>query len=516
MKNKYKLILGLLLAAPLSQTVAVDWPTWGRDNTRNFYSPESGIVGDFEPGKFKRRTEDVDLTTAKNVKWVAKLGSQAYGNTTVAGGKIYVGTNNETPRDLKHKGDRGVVYCFDEKTGQFLWQLVVPKLGAGKVSDWEFLGICSSPAIEGNRVYLVSNRCEILCLDTEGLANGNDGIFQEEGEYLAGTGNPPMEPSATDADIIWRFDMREELGVFPHNIASSSVLIMGDKIVATTSNGQDWSHLNIPNESAPCLVVLDKETGMLAGEEASGISENLMHCNWSSPSFGSISGQKTIVFGAGDGLCYGFDPVTVKDEDGFDILKELWRIDAVPAAYKEHKYPHHDGPSEIISTPVVYKNHVYVAIGQDPEHGEGVGNLICIDPTKGSGDLTGKEIWSYKGLHRTISTPSIDPKTDLLFIGDYSGFVYCLDAKTGEEYWKYDMKAHMWGSTLVADGKVFIGDEDGDFVIIPAIKNPERDARGRVKPSFETYFPAPVYSTPIVANGVLYVATQSHLYAIAK
>ena len=54
------------------------------------------------------------MDTTTNVKWVAKLGSQAYGNTTVSNGKVYVGTNNESPRDERHIGDRGIVYCLDE------------------------------------------------------------------------------------------------------------------------------------------------------------------------------------------------------------------------------------------------------------------------------------------------------------------------------------------------------------------------------------------------------------------
>ena len=80
-------------------------------------------------------------------------------------GKVLVGTNNESPRDPKQKGDRGVLMCFDEKTGDFLWQLIVPKLGAGKVSDWEYVGLCSSPVVEGNRMWLVTNRGELACLD---------------------------------------------------------------------------------------------------------------------------------------------------------------------------------------------------------------------------------------------------------------------------------------------------------------------------------------------------------------
>src|SRR5215510_7463350 len=118
---------------------------WGGTPDRNMVSSMKGLPGEW------------DIKTKKNVKWVAKLGSQAYGNPVVAGGKVFVGTNNESPRNPREKGDRGILMCFDEKTGNLLWQLVVPKLGTGKVSDWEFLGICSSPAVEGDRVYLCTN-----------------------------------------------------------------------------------------------------------------------------------------------------------------------------------------------------------------------------------------------------------------------------------------------------------------------------------------------------------------------
>ena len=156
-----------------------------------------------------------------------------------------------------------------------------------------------------------------------------------------------------------------------------------------------------------------------------------------------------------------------------------------------------EGVSEINATPVFYKNRVYVAAGQDPEHGEGVGRLVCIDPTK-TGDITKTGvIWEYRGIKRSISTCSIDPNTGLLFIADFSGFVHCLDAETGKVQWVHDMKAHMWGSTLVADGKVYVGDEDGDFAVLAADRT--------LKVISETNLGAPVYSTAIVANGTMYV-----------
>jgi outer membrane protein assembly factor BamB len=164
---------------------------------------------------------------------------------------------------------------------------------------------------------------------------------------------------------------------------------------------------------------------------------------------------------------------------------------------------------------VLYKNRIYVAVGQDPEHGEGVGNLVCIDATK-TGDVTKTGIlWQYKKIHRSISTVSIDPETGLLFVGDFSGFVHCLDAEKGTAYWVHDMKAHMWGSTLLADGKVYVGDEDGDLVVLAASKEKSilsrmsLDGREQDGPNLG----APVYSTPVVANGVIYIASNTHLYA---
>src|SRR5438046_4557945 len=208
------LIFLLLLICPAMP--AQDWPRWGgNDPGRNMYSPAKGLPDRFDPGKPKSGTEDIDLQTTKNVKWVAKLGSQAYGNVVVAGGKVFIGTNNENPRDPQHEGDRSILLCLDEKTGEFLWQLVVPKLASGKVNDWEGLGLLSSRCVEGNRVHLVTTHREVICLDTEGMATGNDGPFMDEAKYVVkDTGKPPAKIGPKDADIIWKHDMQDALGVF--------------------------------------------------------------------------------------------------------------------------------------------------------------------------------------------------------------------------------------------------------------------------------------------------------------
>jgi outer membrane protein assembly factor BamB len=494
----------LLLLALCPALQAKDWPMWGGTPGRNMVADAKNLPADIHPGTINPENETVDLAEAKNVLWVAKLGSQTYGNPVVGGGKVLVGTNNESPRDPSQKGDRGNLMCFDEKTGEFLWQLIVPKLGAGKVSDWEFVGLCSSPAIVGDKAYVITNRAEIMCLDLKGMANGNDGPFNDEAKYM--TADPASLIAIGDkhADIIWSFDMREELGTFPHNVSSCSPLVVNGVVYTATSNGMDWSHTNIPAPLAPALVAVDAETGKLRGEEMSGVTERVLHASWSSPTLAKVDDKEILLWGGGDGFAYGFDPKPVRnEEEDLDVLKELWKADANPPEYRKKdgepvKYATFRGPSEVIGTFVYEDGLAYVVIGQDPEHGDGVGMLSCFNPA------TGKLVWTYKEIGRSISTPSV--KDGLIYIAEYDGDLHCLDAKTGKAHWVHETQSRIWGSTIVADGKVFLPTEDGDLHVLAA---------GREKSVLSTVnFGAPVYSSPIVSNDVLFVATMTHLYAI--
>lgn len=493
-----------------------DWPAWGgSDPGRNMYSPAKGIPAKFEPGTFKKNSEEIDMATTKNVRWIAKLGSQTYGNAVVAYGVAYIGTNNAGARDPRFKDDKSVLLALDEKNGDLKWQFTVPKLAAGKVNDWEYLGFLSAPFVDGNTLYAVTTRCEVVALDSAGQANGNDGPFKDEGQYIPGPAKPKVEVTPKDGDLLWRFDMMDELGVFPHNASNCSPLVLEDKVFVCTSNGQDWSHVTIPAPQAPSFIVLDKKTGKLIGEDDAKIGPHIFHGMWSSPSAGKVDGKWQVFFGAGNGHLYAFDPNPV-EEGGTAYLKHVWEYDCVPAEYKTKdgkpiKYPAPEGPSEIIATPVFYKDKIYVAIGQDPEHGEGVGRLLCLDPKGKKGDVSNDKsmlVWDFKGIHRSISSAAIDPANDLLFIGDYSGFMFCIDAKTGKKQWEHDMQAHIWGSPMVVDGKVFIGDEDGDLVVFSSAKEK--------KILNEVNLNAPILATPIVANGTLFVNTQTHLYAIQE
>ena len=448
---------------------ANDWPMWGGKPERNMVSNEKNIAASW------------DLKTKKNVKWVAQLGSQSYGNVTVAGGKAFVGTNNESLRDPKQPGDRGVLMAFRESDGQFLWQMTHEKLASGRVNDWPYQGIASSPLVEGDRLYYVSNRAELMCLDTEGFRDKeNDGPVTDE--KLTGEFN---------ADIVWKFDMMEEVGTSPHNLANSSPVMFGDLIYVSTSNGQDESHANVPSPKAPSIIAVNKKTGKLVWENNSAF-DRILHGQWSSPTVGKIGGVDQVIHAQGDGWVRGYEALTGK---------KLWEFDTNP---KDSVWP--KTRNEIIATPVIYEDKVYIANGQEPEHGEGVGHMYCIDATKRGDITTSGIVWHYDKIRSSMSTAAI--KDGVVYIPDLSGFLHCLDAKTGKVYWTHDMYAAVWASPMLVDGKVYLGDEDGDVVVIQEGKT--------LKVLGEYNMGSSVYSSVVVANGALFISNRNQLIALAE
>ena len=445
-----------------------DWPMWGSTLTRNMVSDATGLPAEW------------DTDTGLNVKWVAALGSTSYGNPVIADGKIFIGTNNDLMRAPDVAGDKGIVMAFRESDGKFLWQMVHDKLESGQVNDWPFQGICSSPTVDGDRLYYVSNRGEVVALDTEGFLDGeNDGSFTDE-----------VRAGEVDGDVVWSFDMIGQLDVFPHNMTSSSPAVYGDLVIVNTSNGRDEEG-HLPSPHAPDLIALDKHTGKLVWR-AAPLGEQILHGQWSSPSVGEIDGVMQVVIGQGDGWVRGFEVTTGS---------MLWEFDTNPL---DAEWPR--TRNNIISTPVIWENKVFVANGQDPENGEGRGRLHAINATQRGNITESGLVWRVEEIRRSLSTAAIHD--GLLYLADFSGFFRCFDVSTGEEVWMYDTFAAVWGSPLVADNKVYLGDEDGDVIVLRAGREMEELA--------EMNLGNAVYGAPVVANSVLYINTRSQLYALVQ
>ncbi len=517
---RYLLVLTLLTAVDAR---AADQPQWGQAWSRNQVSGEKNLPATFDP------------ETGKNIKWRARLGTESHSTSVIADGRVYIGTNNGEPRDPKHQGDRGVLMCFDESSGELLWQLVVPKRSEDPYFDWPKSGISSPATVEGDRVYIVSNRGEVMCLDAKGLADGNDGPFKDEGRHMTppvhanlppkavqGAAIQPeklvpdpaidiMTPGPLDADILWIFDMVADAGIWPHDGAHSSILICGDQLYLNTATGVDNTHKAILTPDAPSLIVLDKNTGRLLAREREGMAPFIFHNTWSAPSMATVNRRDLIFYCGGNGIVYAFELLAEIPPAGeVATLKKVWQFDIDPDAPKTdvHRYNQNrrEGPSNIFGLPVFHDGRLYVAGGGDIWWGKNESWLQCIDPN-GEGDITGKNlIWSTPLGYHVMSTPAVSG--DLVFIADTSRFIYCMDAKTGEIHWKHEAKGDFWASPYVADGKMYIGSRRGDFWVFEASKE--------MKILAQLDLGAPISATAVAANGTLYVATMFDLFAIEQ
>ncbi len=506
-----------------------DWTMYGGSPLRNMANTAvKGLPKDWDVGDPKKKVKPV------NIKWVAELGSKAYGGPIIADGRVFVGTNNMNPRDKQWAKivmgkpiDLGIIMCFDEATGNFNWQAVHQKLPGGQVIDWPYEGICSSPHVDGDRLYYVSNRCEVVCADVK-------------------TGKE-----------IWNYDMIAKQKVFPHNISDCSPLLVDGHLWVVTSNGVNEQHLDVPQPGAPSFIKLkagkdqkdiDKDDAVVwkenwptkkllqlpKGANAANFFKELVnrgqliqHGQWANIAYDKASNQ--IILPGGDGWIYSVDL------NG----NLIWKFDCNP---RDAKYALRTGErSDFIATPVIYKNRVYIGTGQDPEHGIGIGHFWCIDMGKGkNGEDVSPElvtddtvfppktkknpqsaaVWHYGGeikdptvrkklqrnyyFGRTMSTAAIHE--DLVYISDLNGILRCMDSNNGDVYWEFDTEGETWSSPYYADGKVYFGNDSKTLFVFEHGKKLNKLA--------ENEMGARIRATPSAANGVLYVMTESKLYAI--
>ena len=539
---------------------AADWPSWGGKPERNMASDaERGLPDGYALG-IETDNDHVNLAATKNIKWVAKVGSKTFGSPVVSQGRVFLGTTGVPSTNA-------TIVCLDEKTGRELGRFICSR-PPGRGENW---GVCSTPTVEGDRLYFVTPYDEAVCVD------------------LTAWLTSPTAASGEDSDqhVVWRYDMAEKLQSVVDHAASCSVLVYGDFVYVCTGNGRYKNKKQPFHPLTPSYVAFNKRTGQLVARDDEQLGEQTWRGQWSSPALATVNGKPQILFAGGNSLCYAFEPVDPaaqvapdrwatnalrgpivsfidvenKDTGGLSpaeyarkfnlrasmpkpalplefrfsnkiaqitpvdtvpsakvpevpLLKKIWWFDCLPPAYRNAPFYAHqckgDGqphPCDIISTPVFYRNRVYVAIGGDPNHGlqNGRGALVCIDPTK-AGDVTRSgKVWSCDQLNATLTTMAI---TDgLVFVIDEASVAHCLDADTGKIYWTYALTSDrglLSSALTVADGKVFVGK-----TVLAASKTLKILSTLDSKTSTSS-------STPCAANGVVFIVHGKWLWAVCE
>jgi len=449
-RGRLPVVLALFAAPSLR---ADDWPMLGGRPDRNMVSLEVGLPTEWAAG---------GKTPAKNIKWIAPLGKVTFCAPVISGGRIFIGTDNDSK---DHTEQRGVVKCFSERDGKLLWSVTHEKL-QNPAEDDGTIGVTSTPCVAGESVFYVSNRAELVAR------------------------------SVQDGQQIWSIDLRATLGVMPNQASSSSPLVVDGRVFVVTGNAADYKTGKIKNPSAPSFLAVDAKTGKILWQDNSPGSR-IMTGQWGSPGYGVVAGVAQVAFPGGDGWLYSFEPATGK---------LLWKFNG-----KAHEKPLASGEPEtmfqFLAAPVFVGDRVYAAIGE-PEAGTGAGALRCID-AKQRGDVTKTaELWRLDGadFNDSISMPTVH--AGLVYAADTPGYLCCLDAVTGKKLWSHDVKSNIWGSPLVADGKVYVQSSEGAVFVFAAGREKKLLATNSSLPDLQ-------HGTPVAANGVLYITGQKQLFAVS-
>jgi outer membrane protein assembly factor BamB len=369
--------------------------------------------------------------------------------------------------------------------------------------------------------------------------------------------------------------MMNELKVFPHNMTDCSPLIVGDLVFVITANGVDENHINIPFPDAPSFICLSRQSGKLIWK-SSLPGRAIMHGQWSNPTFAVVKGKAQVIFPGGDGWLYGLEPETGKEiwkfdanpkDSKYELGGKGTRSDFIgtPVVYKDRVYigtgqdpEHFDGVGHFWCIDLTKTGDISPDLVTD-----GLKDPPVTKPNPNSG-----VVWHYGGddgrpfvkrdfhFGRTMSTACVID--DVVYIADIAGYMNVLDANTGKKFWQWDTKSAIWGSCYYVDGKVLVANEDGDMYIFKHEKKHEvmdevadgskaaveaekkakadgkddvdarkagRDAydmaataiRDKVKAKYllqKVEVGEAIRSTPIVANGMLYIMSEKTLFAV--
>ena len=437
--------IGLVLATETFSCMAADWPMRGRGHHRNAVVPDENAPVDWQ-------LPDNEMP-ARNIRWSTELGTVSNGDPVISNGLVWVGTNNGRPRNTQKKQDAGVLICFDEIDGRFLYQYVSQRI-AGREIDWPGSSQCGSPLIENGKLWFCNTRCEVICLDIAPL--------------IARTG---------DAEVVWNVNLREQFGVVPRaimigsNASQCSIASYRELIYVNTTNAAGYTRVLAPN--APSLICFEKQTGRVKWQDNSP-GENLLGVQHGSPMVAEIQGQAQVIMGQGEGWVRGFDALTGE---------LLWKFDINPKSF-QRGLGLKNQRNDLVAMPVFYEGNVYFATGRHYESDESPGRVYCLDPTKRGdishelGDLPARAlpnpnsgmVWQYSGLsvgdemHRTLSSVALHK--GLLFVSDMKSTLHCIDAATGKGIWTHDLSelGNPFCSPLIVGSRVYVCAQSATFV----------------------------------------------------
>jgi len=358
--------------------------------------------------------------------------------------------NSPTPGDPANTQER--LIAIDADTGKVVWERRFSLF----LSDVpQHRASWASPAVDpqtGN-IYLFTVAAQLVCVSPDGK-------------------------------VLWDRSLTDEYGaVTTHGGRTTSPIIDGDKVILNTLI-LAWGDLNRPGNR---YFAFDKHTGQTVW--ISSPQSRHYDTNYSTPIVADINGTRAMIVGGTDGVYHALQVNTGA---------KIWSIEVSKRA--------------ILNSALFRDNVAYVTHGEENMDTTEMGLIAAIDATR-SGVLGADAVkWRTRGFLPTFASPVMD--NERLYTVDNSAIIGAFDLKTGAKVWERTLGTLQKGSPVLADGKLYVGTENGKFYILrptPAgVDVLDEDVLG------DPQAPEPIIASPIVADGRVYVTSMDALYAIGK
>ncbi len=369
----------------------------------------------------------------------------------------------------------------------------------------------SAPIVMGDRVYIQNSAGQgetlqerVMCFD----ANNGKLLWEHRfNVYLSdvpphrvGWASPAGDPATgnvyafgvgghliafnRDGKVLWERSLSEDFGLLTtHGGRTVSPLIDGDLVIVSGVTFQWGQH----GRGGHRFIAFDKKTGETMWVSAPG--QRPYDTTYAPPIIANVNGTRLLIQGASDGFVHAIKPQTGEP---------VWRIEISKRGLN--------------TGVVVHNNMAILTHSEENLDSSEMGEMLAIDATAKGEIKQDQAKWSVKGWQGGFSSPVLDG--DRLYQVDNGANIAAFDVNTGKQLWLKNLGTIQKGSPVFADGKLYVGTENGKFFILkPSATGCEildEDWLG----SEEN--PEPVIGSPAVSNGRVYVVSDKGLYAIGK
>ena len=302
------------------------------------------------------------------------------------------------------------------------------------------------------------------------------------GNVFVFSGNGLLMSLSRDGKLLWERSLAEEFGMWTtHGGRVSSPIIDGDQLIVSGLMFSWGQHAG----GAHRYLSFDKSTGRANWiSSPEGRPTDTIYAN---PFVSDVNGTRMFFSGGSDGAMHALKIATGEKVWSWPVSQRGLNTAALVI-----------GPDVIVS-------HSEENLGTSE-----MGMLAAV-PTNKTGTLTDKDArWLVRGVQAGYASPVSDGQR--IYVVDNGGILFAHDAKTGARVWEQNLGTIQKSSPVIADGKLYVGTENGRFYIIRPLADRaeilDQDWLGSEQS------PEPIVGAPAVARGRVYVVSMNAIYAI--